>query len=83
MSRCWDAANFCPLAVNLLYTTSCRIVVSSRPLVALYNMSVADVRVVEFGTDDFDDFVQSRVMKQLSNGDYAVCKRTHSARKSQ
>jgi len=29
MSRCWDVANFCPLVVNLLYTTSRRIVVSS------------------------------------------------------
>jgi len=27
--RCWDVATFCPLVVNLLYTTSCRIVVSS------------------------------------------------------
>jgi len=29
MSRCWDVANFCPLVTTLLYTTSCRIVVSS------------------------------------------------------
>jgi len=49
MLRCWNVANFCPLVefvvqqvVELLW---------ARPLVVLYNMSVAGVRVVEFGTN--------------------------------
>jgi len=48
----WDVAIFCPLVVNLLYKlwNCCELVRWWCPLVVLYNMSVAGVRVVEFGT---------------------------------
>ena len=61
MSRCWDVANFCPLVVNLLYNK-----LGTRPLVVLYNMSVAGVRVVEFGTycDLAGDLVSDLVLSR-------------------
>jgi len=42
LCRHCDVANFCPLVVNLLLW--------ARPLMVLYSMSVAGVRVVEFGS---------------------------------
>jgi len=49
MSRCWDVANYCPFGGEFV-TQQVVEVLWARPLVVLYNMSVAGVRVVEFGT---------------------------------
>jgi len=51
MSRCWDVANFCPFGGEFVVQQSVELL-WARPLVVLCNMSVAGVRVVEFGTND-------------------------------
>jgi len=57
-----DVATFCPLMVTLLYTTSCRIAVSSSVL----TVSVAGVRVVEFGLYYTDSARETRVFSFFS-----------------
>ena len=64
MSGCRDVANFCPLVLNLVVE-----LLWACPLVVLYNMSVADVRVVEFGS-----YILASGVGSLSR----ICDRTYS-----
>jgi len=57
MSWCWDVANFYPTVGGEFVVQQVVELLWARPLVVLSNMSVAGVRVVEFGTYELTENV--------------------------